>query len=66
MRAARLRSEMPAIALAIRAGTTEPRIYMLERRRFRPRHDEAHRLAQVLGLSVNELFPDGVQPEWIQ
>jgi transcriptional regulator with XRE-family HTH domain len=66
LRTARLRAGLSAIALAMRAGTTEPRIFSLERRRFRPRHDEAYRLAQVLGLPVNELFPDGVQPEWIQ
>lgn len=62
---ARLRAGLSAFMLANRAGTTEPRVFMLERRRFRPRHDEAQRLAQVLGLPVNELFPDGTQPEWI-
>jgi ribosome-binding protein aMBF1 (putative translation factor) len=65
LRTARLRAGLSAISLAGLSGTTEPRIYQLERRRFRPRNDEAHRLAQALGLPVNELFPDGVQPEWL-
>lgn len=66
LRAARLQLGLTAYQLALKAGTTEPRIFMLERRRFRPRHDEGRRLAAVLKLPVNDLFPDGIQPEWIQ
>jgi DNA-binding XRE family transcriptional regulator len=46
---------------AEQAATTEARLYQLERRRFRPRPDEARRLAAVLNLTVEKLFPDGVQ-----
>ncbi len=63
LRAARLAAVLSAIRLASMAETTETRIFMLERKRFRPRLDEARRLSEVLGLPLNQLFPEGTQPE---
>jgi transcriptional regulator with XRE-family HTH domain len=63
LREARLAAGLTAMRCAEQAATTEARLYQLERRRFRPRPDEARRLAAVLNLTVEKLFPDGVQ-EW--
>jgi DNA-binding XRE family transcriptional regulator len=60
---ARCKAGLSAYELATAAGTREPRIYALERERYRPRPDEARGLAAVLMLPVEELFPAGVQQE---
>ena len=62
LRTARVEMNFTARRLADAAGTKEMRIVSLERGRFRPRADEAKRLAAVLVTPVEELFPDGVQP----
>lgn len=52
-----------AYALAVKAALkSEQRVYNLERQRFRPRRDEAERIARILGATVEALFPNGVQP----
>jgi transcriptional regulator with XRE-family HTH domain len=61
--AARMAAGLTAFDLARAAGTTENRLFQIERGRFRPRPDEAARLAAVLKTSVGTLFPDGVQGE---
>lgn len=61
MRSARTELGITALDLAEMCGTTEPRVYMLERGRFRPRPDEAVNLARVLGVDVEDLFPGGIQ-----
>ena len=58
MHKARTAAGLTAIALAEIAGTTEQRVYMVERGRYRPRTDEAARIARVLGVSVEALFPN--------
>jgi DNA-binding XRE family transcriptional regulator len=57
MRAARNAAKLTAIQLADVAGTTEDRVYQIERGRFRPRPDEARRLALALGTDTDHLFP---------
>ncbi len=61
LKIARHRARLTAYALADLAGTTEPRIYQLERGRFRPRPDEARGLALALGEPAETLFPGGIQ-----
>lgn len=39
------------------AGTEEMRIYFIERGRFRPKPEEAIRLATALNSTVDQLFP---------
>jgi len=46
-----------AAETAEQAGTTEMRIYAFERDRFRPKVQEAHAIAAVLGCTAEELFP---------
>jgi putative transcriptional regulator len=43
--------------LADLAGSEEMRIYFIERGRFRPRLEEATRLASALNSTVDQLFP---------
>lgn len=57
----REQKRMTALQLAQAAGTSENRIYQLERGRFRPRALEAAALADVLQTPAEILFPDGVQ-----
>ena len=57
LRKARQRAGLTAIQLAEAAGTTETRVYSCERGRFRPRPDEARRLALALGADPVEMFP---------
>ena len=52
---------LTAADLARLADTAEMRVYQFERGRFRPRPDEAARIAKVLGADVDDLFPAGVQ-----
>jgi len=53
---------LTALELADLAGTTENRLFPIERGRFRPRADEAARLASALGVSIHDIFePAGVQ-----
>jgi transcriptional regulator with XRE-family HTH domain len=61
LRRARLNAGLTALALSCVSGTTENRYWQIERGRFRPRHDEAQRLADVLRVPVDELFPNGIQ-----
>ncbi|HMP71772.1 MAG TPA: helix-turn-helix transcriptional regulator [Kiritimatiellia bacterium] len=61
LKQARIESGLTALQLAEIAGTNEARIYQVERGRFRPRPDEAQRLADVLRIPVESLFPNGVQ-----
>lgn len=58
MRELRIRAGLTAIALAEKAGTTEFRIFAIERRRFNPRPEEAQRIADILRVQLSELFPD--------
>ena len=55
---------LTALELARRAGSTEDRVYQLERGRYRPRADEAERLAHALKSSVKKMFPAGTQPDF--
>ena len=65
LKAERLRAGLTALRLAelTEGGTTENRLFQLERGRFRPRAVEAAALARALGRSVEDLFPAGTQPE---
>ena len=56
---ARLAAGLTAWELAQAARTREPRIYAFERERYRPRADEAQRIAVALGHEVEDLFPEG-------
>ena len=58
---ARIAAGLTALRCAYQAGTTEQRIYQIERRRFRPHEDEALRLSFLLDVPVRNLFPDGTQ-----
>jgi len=49
---------LSALALALAAGTSEMRIYAIERGRATPRREEAAALARALGAPVDTLFPD--------
>ena len=60
---ARHRAGLTAFELAQAAGTREPRIFAFERARFRPRFDEAERIAKALNDDPARLFPDGFQSE---
>ena len=65
LKTARMRAGLTALRLAelTAGGTTENRLFQLERGRFKPRAAEAAALARALGLSVEELFPLGTQSE---
>ena len=65
LKAARLRAGLTALRLAelTEGGTTENRLFQLERGRFKPRAAEAAALARVFGLAVEALFPEGTQPQ---
>ena len=54
---ARKAAGLTAYQLATAASTREPRIYAFERDRYRPRVDEAQRIADVLHCDAAELFP---------
>ena len=58
LKTARLASGLTALKLAELAGSNEMRIYSIERGRFKPRVDEALRIAEVLHCTPAELFPD--------
>lgn len=58
---ARLATGLTAIELAKIAGTTENRLFQLERGRFRPRALEAAGLSLALDIPIDELFPGGTQ-----
>jgi transcriptional regulator with XRE-family HTH domain len=64
LKAERLRAGLTGLRLAelTKGGTTENRLFQLERGRFKPRAAEAAALARALGLSVETLFPEGTQP----
>lgn len=57
LRKERTRAGLAAIGLAEKAGTTETRIFCFERQRFKPRPDEAARIARALGVTVEKLWP---------
>ena len=57
----RMNAGLTACDLAALADTAEMRVYQMERGRFRPRPDEAEKLARVLGMDATELFPNGIQ-----
>lgn len=63
MREARQAAGLTAIRLAELAASTEQRVFQIERRRYRPKRDEARRIATVLDLPIRKLFPDGVQED---
>ena len=64
LKAERLRAGLTGLRLAElpKGGTTENRLFQLERGRFKPRAAEAAALARALGLDVETLFPEGTQP----
>ena len=49
---------LSALDLALDAGTSEMRIYAIERGRCTPGRDEAEALARALGMKSETLFPD--------
>lgn len=53
---ARRRSGLFQYDLAERAGMTPGRLSMIENRRLKPRPEEQQRIAEVLGVSVREVF----------
>jgi DNA-binding XRE family transcriptional regulator len=57
LREARLKARLTALGLGKLADVPEMRVFHIERGRYRPRLDEAQRLARVLGQPVEELFP---------
>lgn len=58
LRKAREMVGLSAYALAQKAGTLEGRIFAFERQRFRPKSEEARRIAEALGTSVEDIFPE--------
>ena len=63
LRQQRIRAGLSAFQLAEMAGTTEIRVYHIERSRYRPRRVEAEGFARALKKPVATLFPDGVQAD---
>ncbi len=63
LRQQRIRAGLSAFKLAEMAGTTEIRVYHIERSRYRPRRVEAEGFARALKKPIAVLFPDGCQPE---
>lgn len=63
LRQQRIRAGLSAFKLAEMAGTTEIRVYHIERARYRPRRAEAEGFSRALKKPVAVLFPDGCQPE---
>jgi transcriptional regulator with XRE-family HTH domain len=63
LKSVRRRARLTALALAEAAGTTEARVFQIEQGRYRPRPNEAKRLADVLGATVADFFPGGTQTE---
>lgn len=63
LRQQRIRAGLSAFKLAEMAGTTEIRVYHIERARYRPRRVEAEGFSRALKKPVPVLFPDGCQPE---
>ena len=61
LRKARKEAGLTAIRLAELAHSAEQRVFHIERGRYRPKPDEAERIAAVLNSTVAELFPGGVQ-----
>lgn len=59
----RVKAGLSAFQLAEMAGSSEMRVYFVERQRYRPRRAEAEGFARVLKTTVQKLFPDGVQHE---
>ena len=57
LRTARRAAALTALELARRAETREQRIYAFERLHYRPRPDEAVRIAAALREPVEKLFP---------
>lgn len=57
LRTARQAANLTALQLADAASTLESRVYQIERGRYRPRPDEARRLALALGADPVEMFP---------
>jgi transcriptional regulator with XRE-family HTH domain len=63
LRENRIRAGLSAFRLAEMAGTTEIRVYHIERARYRPRKEEAEGFSRALKRPVPVLFPQGCQPE---
>lgn len=61
LREQRVKAGLSAFRLAVEAGSSEIRVFHIERDRYRPRRTEAEGFARVLKKSVSMLFPDGVQ-----
>lgn len=59
----RMKAGLSAFRLAEMAGTTEIRVYHIERARYRPRRAEAEGFSRALKKPVPVLFPEGCQPE---
>jgi len=57
----RNKAGLTAYAIAQQIGTNETRVYAIERGRYRPKKDEAARIAKALGCAVVDIFPHGVQ-----
>lgn len=57
LRNMRRAANLTALQLADAASTLESRVYQIERGRYRPRPDEARRLALALGADPVEMFP---------
>ena len=61
LKQARERNGLTALQLAAKAETSEARLYSYERGRCTPKPDEAARIAAVLGVTLESIFPE-VQP----
>jgi len=61
LRIARRAAKLTALQLADAASTLESRVYQIERGRYRPRPDEARRLAEVLEADPAEMFPGALE-----
>ena len=58
LKARRLAHGMTALKLALATGSTEGRLYALERGRGNPSRDEAEAIGRALGVRADSLFPE--------
>jgi transcriptional regulator with XRE-family HTH domain len=58
LKARRLAHGMTALKLALATGSTEGRLYALERGRGNPSRDEAEAIGRALGVKPETVFPE--------
>ena len=58
LKARRLAHGMTALKLALATGSTEGRLYALERGRGNPSREEAEAIGRALGVNPETVFPE--------